>query len=88
MLLRNSLNFFKGFFSSFKQHSTEYIEFELKELENTFALLLIGPLVGLPLPSAPIAMRVLPYMARELHVMWMRCRTDDFLGEVAGLFEI
>ncbi len=42
--------FLKGFGSSFKDQSTEYIEFEERELENVFALLLMGSFVGIPSP--------------------------------------
>jgi len=42
--LFNILEFLKGFSAAFKSQSTEYIEFELRELENAFALLLLGSL--------------------------------------------
>jgi len=82
------LDFLRGFSASFKSRSTEYIEFELKELENAFALLLTASLIGLPAPPTPLTMRVMPYMAREIYVMHARARTDDVMGEIAGLFDI
>ena len=81
-------NFLKGFASSFKEQSTEYVEFELRELENAFALMLMGSLVGLPSPPTPLAMRIMPYMAREIYVMQTRAKTDDAMVEIASLFDI
>ncbi len=74
---------------SIKSKSTEYIEAELRELENVFALLLLGSLIGLPSPPTSVSLRLLPYLGRELVVM-VRVgeRLDDMLGEMAGLFEI
>ena len=88
MLQHNFLNFLKGFLSAFKSHSVEYVEFELKELENAFALMLLGSLIGLPSPPTPIALRVLPHMAREIYVMQRRAKSDDVMGEIAGLLDI
>jgi len=82
------LDFLKGFSAAFKSQSTEYIEFELRELENAFALLLMGSMIGLPAPPTPLTMRVMPYMAREIYVMQSRAKTDDAMGEIAGLFDI
>ncbi len=81
-------DFLKGFSAAFKTQSTEYIEFELRELENAFALLLMGSLIGLPAPPTPLTMRVMPYMAREIYVMQRRAKTDDAMGEIAALFDI
>ncbi len=85
---RDFLNFLKGFFESFRTRSLEYVEFELRELENAFTLLLLSSLIGLPSPPTPIVVRILPHMVRELYVMHMRATDDDVLGEIAGLFEI
>jgi len=87
-MLRNIFNFFKGFAESFKLQSTEIIEFELRELENAFALLVLGSLIGLPSPPTPIAIRILPHMAREIHVMLSRANSDDVFGEIIALFDI
>lgn len=72
-----------------KAKSTEYIELELRELENIFALIVLGSLIGLPSPPTTISLRIMPYMARELLVMTrISERIDDMLGEIAGVFEI
>ncbi len=73
----------------FKGRSVEYIEVELRELENIFALLVLGSFIGLPSPPTPISLRLLPYMGRELLVLThISERLDDMLGEMAGLFDI
>lgn len=72
-----------------KAKSTEYIELELRELENIFALIVLGSLIGLPSPPTTISLRIMPYMARELLVMTrISERIDDMLGEIAGVLEI
>ncbi len=69
--------------------SVDYVMVELRELENVFALLLLGSFIGLPSPPSPIALRLLPYMARELLIMQkLSSRLDDMLAEMAGIFEV
>lgn len=72
-----------------RDKATEMIEFELKELENIFSLLILGGLAGMPSPPVPIAMELLPYMERELTIML--ARTDlaqDPLGSLMGILEV
>ena len=74
--------------NTFKTISTEYIEVELRELENVFALIILGSFIGLPSPPTTISLRILPYMAKELVTMTrISERIDDMLGEMAGIFE-
>lgn len=81
--------FLKGFAQSFRHNSTGYLEFELRELENVFALIMMGEFVGIPSPPTTLVIKLLPVMARELHVMQRRAvDMDDILGELAGMFEI
>jgi len=81
--------FLKGFGSGFKDQSTEYIEFEERELENVFALLLMGDFIGIPSPPTTLVVRLMPHMIRELYVMQQRAvNLDDVFGEVAGMFDI
>lgn len=73
----------------FKGKAIEYIEAELRELENVFALITLGSFIGLPSPPTSISLRILPYMGRELIIMArVSERLDDMLGEMAGLFDI
>ncbi len=81
--------FFTGFADSFRQQSTEYIEFELRELENVFTLILMGSFVGIPSPPTTLVIRLMPHMVREIKVMQQRAvDLDDVFAEVAGMFDI
>jgi len=73
----------------FKARGSEYIELELRELENIFALIVLGSFIGLPSPPTTVSLRLLPHMGRELLIMSsVSRRLDDMLGEMAGLFDI
>ena len=73
----------------FKAKSSEYIEVELRELENVFALVILGSFIGLPSPPTVISLKLLPHIAKELLTMSrISERLDDMLGEMAGIFEI
>ena len=73
----------------FKARGTEYIELELRELENVFALIVMGSFIGLPSPPTTVSLRLLPHMGRELLIMSsVSRRLDDMLGEMAGMFDI
>jgi len=77
----------KGFGSGLRYQSTEYVEYELREIENIFSLLLVGSFIGIPSPPSNISIRVLPYLAREMYVMGRKAGDmDDISGEVFGLF--
>jgi len=82
-------SFLRGILGSFKSRSTEYLEFELREMENIFAILLMGSFIGIPSPPTPVVLRVIPYMAREMAVMSRRAEmADDVFGEIAGLLDV
>ncbi len=84
--VRKALNILEGMFRSY---GSEYLEVELRELENVFALTVIGSFIGLPSPPTSVSLRLLPHMGRELVVMTsISRRLDDMLGEMAGLFDI
>lgn len=75
-----------GLSRSFRSRSTEFLEFDLKEQENVFGLLVLGAFAGFPSAPAGISLRLAPHMARELYVMVRRAGTlDDVGGEVLGL---
>ncbi len=82
------LQFLKGFLGAFKKESTEIIEFELRELENVFALIQLGFFIGIPSPPPTVIMRTLPHMAREIYIMTKRATEEDVLSEMAGIFDI
>ncbi len=72
-----------------RDKATEMMEFELKELENIFSLLVLGGFVGMPSPPVPIAIELLPYMERELTVMLSRSdMASDPLGSLMSILEV
>lgn len=87
MRLQSIWEFLKGLGSGLRYQSTEYLEYELREIENIFSLLLVGSFIGIPSPPSNISIRVLPYLAREMYVMGRKAgEMDDISGEVFGLF--
>ena len=65
--------------------ATGVLELELAEMENLFAILVVGSLVGLPFPPAPVGLSILPHMEREVGVMLARADgLDDILATLLG----
>jgi len=72
-----------------REKATGLLEFEVQELDNIFALLILGGFAGLPSPPTPIAMELLPFMEKEL--IMLLSRTDlaqDPIGVLAGMLEM
>ena len=60
------------------ENATSYIEQELEELENVFAMLVFAPLVGYPIVPPIVSLKFLPYMEEELLIALDRSlRLDD-----------
>ena len=71
-----------------RERATAVLELELKELENVFALLVLGGFVGLPSPPAPLAAELLPLLERELRVAASRADlAHDPLAALAGTLD-
>ncbi len=74
------------FAQGLRERSTSALEAELKELENAFALILLGALTGMPAPPSYLGIKLLPYMEREIRIMICRSET---LGDIfADWFDI
>ena len=58
-----------------RARATEIVEVEIEELENIFALLVLGSFVGLPSPPMHLALELMPEMERELIAMLERVDT-------------
>lgn len=69
-----------------RQELTGLHERELMELENIFAVLNFGIVLGLPMPPLHITGELLPYLEDELLVLMDRMETS--LDPVAELFSI
>jgi len=58
---------------------------EAQELENIFALLLLGSFVGFPAPPTFLAVELLPFMEREMQILGQRAEDAcDMLGQMMG----
>ncbi len=79
----------KGILEGVKSRSIDVVEEELKEMEGTFALLLLGSLIGLPSPPSFVGLSLLPYLERELTIALSRTRYIDdgaaFWFEIADI---
>ncbi|BAS29131.1 hypothetical protein [Limnochorda pilosa] len=72
-----------------RERAVGYIQVERRELENVFALMVLGAFVGLPSPPTPLSLRLLPHLGRELAVLRRRAEEmDDLYGEAAALFDL
>ncbi len=73
----------------FRHGSVSATEAELREMENAFALVLMGAFTGMPAPPAYISIALLPWLERELGVMMSRSLMhDDRLSEWADLVDL
>ncbi|MDL1956265.1 MAG: hypothetical protein LWW95_04325 [Candidatus Desulfofervidus auxilii] len=77
------------FADGFKDKSIEKILQELEEMENGFALLICGSLIGLPAPPSLLTLRLLPYLEREIKIMLSKSiYLDDKLAMWAEMIEL
>ncbi len=80
---------FSAFVEGFKDQSTSTIELQLHEMENAFALICFGSLMGMPSPPSYLGMALLPYLEHEIKVMIFKSeRLDDRLAEFFDLSDI
>ena len=69
--------------------AVETIEYEVEELENIFAILIIGALIGIPSPPIQITMELMPEMEKELYIMLEKVSTaHDPLGDLFSVLDI
>jgi hypothetical protein len=62
---------------------------EARELENIFALLVLGSFIGLPAPPTFLAVELLPFMEREIRILNVRAEdAGDMLAEMCGMLGI
>ena len=52
--------------------AVETIEYEVGELDNIFAILVLGAFIGIPSPPFQITLELLPEMEKELEIMLLR----------------
>jgi hypothetical protein len=69
---------------SVRYNAIDIVQCETSELENIFALLVLGSFVGIPASPSPIALNLLPYMEKELQLMMEKVATAS--GPISYLF--
>ena len=69
--------------------AVETIEYEVGELDNIFAILVLGAFIGIPSPPFQITLELLPEMDKELEVMLEKVSTaHDPLGDLFSVLGI
>ena len=69
---------------SVRHQAVDVVEWEVSELENIFALLVLGSFVGIPATPTAITLNLLPYMEKELQLMMEKVVTAA--GPISDLF--
>ena len=65
------------------------IEYENEELDNIFAILVLGAFIGIPSPPIHITMDLLPEMENELEIMLEKVSTaHNPLGDLFSVLDI
>lgn len=78
-------HFVQGFSQAHREKVIGLTCMEQQELENVFALLLLGSFVGFPAPPTFLAVELLPFMEREMHILGQRAEdASDMLGQMMG----
>jgi hypothetical protein len=81
--------FISGFRAMHREKVIALTCVELNELENIFALLLLGSFVGFPAPPTFLAVELLPFMEREMSVLHQRAEDAcDMLAQMASTLGI
>ncbi|WP_462324158.1 hypothetical protein [Desulfoplanes sp.] len=71
-----------------KERATETLEWEVGEMENIFAVLVLGSFIGIPSPPIQVTLELLPLMERELLLMTNKVATSsDPLAEVCSVLD-
>jgi hypothetical protein len=72
-----------------RSKAVETIEYEVEELDNIFAILVLGAFIGIPSPPVHITMELLPEMEKELEIMLQKVSTaHDPLGDLFSVLDI
>ncbi|MCK9191044.1 MAG: hypothetical protein M0P10_05830 [Sphaerochaetaceae bacterium] len=78
--------FFQGLEVANRHKATDQLEYEAREMEHTFTLLLFGDAVGLPSPPIAVTMELLPLMKDDYERMVLRAtQTGNGLSEIASI---
>jgi hypothetical protein len=76
---------FVDFDAAHREKAAALTVMEMEELENIFALLLLGSFTGVMSPPTFLSVELLPYMQRELQILCKRAKDcNDMLAEMCG----
>lgn len=69
--------------------AVETIGYEVEELENIFAILVLGAFIGIPSPPIHITMELFPEMEKDLAIMLEKVSTaHDPFGDLFSVLDI
>jgi hypothetical protein len=72
-----------------RMKASEVTQYELRELENLFVLLLMGSFTGIPSPSSIVSAELIPHLSREIEILNKRAEDAfDAFNELAGTIGI
>ncbi len=82
----NSVKFvFSSMDQAHREQVAEVTEYEQRELENLFVLLLMGSFTGIPAPSTLVTAELIPLLSHEIEVLNKRAEEAfDAFNEIAG----
>lgn len=83
------VSLFKDTDAVMRGKAVETIEYEARELDNIFGILVLGAFIGIPSPPIHITMELLPLMKKELRIMLEKVLTaHDPLGDLFSVLGI
>lgn len=86
---KKSLAFLRYFDVASKSKAVNILEFELGELENIFALLVLGTFIGFPSPPMQITLDLLPEMEKHFIMMLNKVDTAESpISELLSAFDV
>lgn len=80
------VGFFLGMAEANRDKATDQIQYEVREMEHMFTLMIFGDAVGLPSPPISVTMELLPLMTDDFEKMILRAtQTGNGLSEIASI---
>lgn len=77
--------FFVGLDRAQREKAVALTNYEARELENMFVLMLLGSFAGMPSPPSFISVELLPFLEHEIRVLNRRAEnSSDALAEIMG----
>ena len=80
---------FKAADDVMREKAVETIAYEVEELDNIFAVLVLGAFIGIPSPPIHITLALFSEMQKDLEIMIAKVATaHDPLGDLFAVLEI